>query len=329
MLEHLLERINQEEFEVLSHDIKYALLEHRKWSHKIGMALVLRQPMHEQDFVADDAHSHCSFGRWMKHVLEDEQFHQQAFFNIDDVHQQLHDCAKVLLSNLAKRGEISPADLECFFQIQNEFVDMVLMIFEFSVIHKHQFDDTTKLMNRRTLDIVLTNEKHRMQRVIGSNCCIVLADIDKFKDFNDTYGHDVGDLVLAHTASLFRESIRRHDTVARFGGEEFLFMMPEMKLEEATQVIERIRLKLAESSIVHQGRELGVTASFGVTQLSPYYDIKDSIKCADLALYEAKRAGRNCTVILDVEELTKNIEVIDLANLDAKYVIQEFCLKAK
>jgi len=135
-----------------------------------------------------------------------------------------------------------------------------------------------------------------------------MADIDKFKIFNDTYGHDVGDKVLEHTASVLHESLRRHDTVARFGGEEFLFVLPDMKITDAEKIIERIRKTLASSTIEHLGKDIGVTASFGITQLCQNCNIKDSIKRADIALYQAKKWGRNRSVSIDIE-LLNNLDV--------------------
>lgn len=111
------------------------------------------------------------------------------------------------MHQLQDHGDINIELYKGFLDTQKEFFDMVLVIFEFSVINKHQFDTTTKLMNRRTVDTVLSTEQHRMQRSMDSNCFIALADIDKFKLFNDAHGHAVGDLVLEHVASVFHESI--------------------------------------------------------------------------------------------------------------------------
>ena len=145
-----------------------------------------------------------------------------------------------------------------------------------------------------------------MQRNDDSICCIVMADIDGFKKFNDLYGHDLGDEVLEHTATVLNGSLRRHDTVARFGGEEFLFVLPDMKIADAEKTIERIRKKLAISTITHNGKNIGVTASFGITQLCQNSDIKDSLKRADVALYQAKSWGRNRSVSIDKEQLIHN-----------------------
>jgi diguanylate cyclase (GGDEF)-like protein len=311
MLVQLLERIDKDEFETLSEDIKLSFSEHREWMRKVNIAVVCREKLIDKSFVDLDAHLHCKFGQWIKHILSDEIFQQESFLNIDKLHQEIHSSVRKLIESI----EDAPLNIvkkryEKFLAIQKVFFDEVLLLFEFSVVNKHQFDLTTKLMNRRTVNTVLAYEHHLIQRNDDSICCIVMADIDEFKNINDLYGHDIGDQVLEHTASVLNESLRRHDTVARFGGEEFLFVLPDMEIADAEKTIERIRKKLAVSTIEHHGKHIGVTASFGITQLCQKNDIKDSIKRADVALYQAKHWGRNKSVSIDKERLLNNEGVI-------------------
>lgn len=303
MLEHLLESIDQQEFETLAEDIKRSLREHRKWMNKITTALVLRQSLTELDFVAQDAHEHCKFGRWMHKLLADPIFQQGSFLKLEKYHKELHVKARELVEQL-NRGEVIDESLfTSFLESRDHFFYMVLEILEFSVVNKHQFDPTTKLMNRRSVDALLAHEIHRMQRDDSASACIVLADIDHFKKVNDTYGHDAGDRMLEMVADVFHQSIRRHDTVSRFGGEEFLFIFPDMNLPETSEVVERVRKRLADAVLDYQGQKIKVASSFGVTQLCPHCDIKDSIKRADIALYQAKSSGRNRTISIDLESL--------------------------
>jgi len=308
MLAHLLERISKDEFETLSEDIKLSMFEHTEWLRKLNIAVISRKKLIDKSFIAHDAHLHCQFGKWMKHILSDETFQEVSFFEIDQLHKEIHNSARELIKAIDHDSIALVKKYEKFSAIQKVFFDKVMLIFEFSVVNKNQFDITTKLMNRRTVDTVLVHEHHLMQRNDDSNCCIVMADIDEFKIFNDAYGHDVGDKVLEHTASVLHESLRRHDTVARFGGEEFLFVLPDMKITDAEKIIERIRKTLASSTIEHLGKSIGVTASFGITQLCQNCNIKDSIKRADIALYQAKKWGRNRSVSIDIE-LLNNLDV--------------------
>jgi len=303
VIENLLESLHHDDFEKLAADIKHSLEAHRYWMQSITTALVTRQPMHENQFIAVDAHRHCQFGRWLAKIFEDELFQQGSFLKIEQYHKQLHDSARTVINQLNLNGEVDIEAFERFMRQQKEFFDMVMMLFEFSVFNKQQFDPTTRLMNRRSVDSVLANEFSRMQRADDYHCCVAMADIDHFKEVNDLWGHDVGDLLLSHTAEIFNDAIRHHDTVSRYGGEEFLFIFPDMQLQQAGGVVERIRTQLMNASISHHDNRLSVTASFGVTQLCRHCDIKGSVKRADIAMYSAKESGRNCTVTIDSQSV--------------------------
>lgn len=120
----------------------------------------------------------------------------------------------------------------------------------------------------------------------------VLIDIDHFKKVNDVYGHDVGDQILKGVADLLSENVRKTDSVARWGGEEFILVCPGTNLEQAHNVAEHLRAKLEKASLHPQ---IPVTASFGVAAMTQP-DLDHLFKSADEALYEAKGLGRNCVV---------------------------------
>ena len=324
MIENLLESLHHDDFEALAADIKKSLDAHRKWMQKITTALVTRQPMDENQFIAPDAHLHCHFGCWLTKIFKDELFQQGSFLKVEQYHKQLHDSARIVVKQLNLNQEINIADFENFMRTQKVFFDMVITLFEFSVLNKQQFDPTTRLINRRSVDSVLANEYSRMQRSEDYYCCIAMADIDHFKNVNDAWGHDVGDILLGHTAKLFNDAIRRHDTVARYGGEEFLFIFPDMDLDQAGIVVDRIRRQLADSSISHQGNLHRVTSSFGVTQLCRFCDIKGSIKRADIAMYAAKEKGRNNTVTIDSRAIMGQTSY-DHLNTEITEVMRQHC----
>lgn len=303
MFTSLLERRDQADVEQLSDEIKSALADHHRWMHKVSLAVAARRPMKDRSFIATDAHQYCYFGQWLRTLLADERFQTRAFEKIDQLHKELHDTARVLLLSLEQTQQCDEAQYDTFLKIQHTFFNCVLSMLEFSVISKYQFDPTTKLLNRRSANMLLAHEKVRLQqRANHASCCIALGDIDKFKAVNDTHGHDLGDLVLEHVACIFKATIRKHDSVARFGGEEFLFIMPGLDLTGTEKVIERVREELASTPYIHKGQALTITASFGVTQLTPDDDIKDAVKRADIALYTAKDEGRNRTVCLSATE---------------------------
>lgn len=128
---------------------------------------------------------------------------------------------------------------------------------------------------------------------MAGNCCISIADIDFFKKVNDTYGHDVGDEVLVTLARLFEKEMRRKDFVARWGGEEFLFVFINSNGDEACQMLEDLRKKVQDTRIRVCGEEIGVTMTFGLTEFLQKEGIDGTLKAADERLYQGKQEGRN------------------------------------
>jgi len=134
----------------------------------------------------------------------------------------------------------------------------------------------------------------------GAPISFVILDVDFFKKVNDTYGHDAGDEVLVETAARLRRRIRGIDILARFGGEEFVIVMPETDRFAATRVAERLRQCIeSEPFTIHKGaRQISVTASFGLAVMDGRMETADGLaKRADEALYEAKRQGRNRVIL--------------------------------
>ncbi|HWH54262.1 MAG TPA: GGDEF domain-containing protein [Gaiellaceae bacterium] len=154
-------------------------------------------------------------------------------------------------------------------------------------------DSLTGLANRRSFDEELALEWRRAERV-GDSVALILADIDDFKRINDTYGHQVGDTVLATIGEVLRGHVRQLDFAARYGGEEFAVLLPETDVAGARTLAQRLRRDLAKTRIsLPGGRELGVTASFGVAAKGDFERAEELIAAADLALYDAKKRGKN------------------------------------
>jgi diguanylate cyclase (GGDEF)-like protein len=121
-----------------------------------------------------------------------------------------------------------------------------------------------------------------------------MVDLDRFKEINDRFGHAAGDAVLEAVSSFLVANLRRYDQVCRYGGEEFVLMLPDTDPAEAVPIVDRLRRGLAELSIVlDDGTPLAITASFGIAPLAADEAVADSIAHADEAMYAAKRAGRN------------------------------------
>lgn len=159
-------------------------------------------------------------------------------------------------------------------------------------------DPLTGLHNRRYLWELLGRELLKARRN-RAPVAAILADIDHFKRFNDTWGHEAGDLVLKRVADVIREHVRGSDIGCRYGGEELAVILPDATLEVAVERAEKIRLGIAALRLDHGGRPLNaVTASFGVAIYPLHADDAEALlRAADEALYEAKKAGRNRMVV--------------------------------
>lgn len=159
-------------------------------------------------------------------------------------------------------------------------------------------DPLTGLYNRRHMDLMLRREMSRTKRNEG-NLAIAIVDVDHFKKFNDTYGHDAGDLVLKAVAKTLGQRVRDVDLVCRFGGEEFVIVLPEITRDMAFKRMEMLLVAIRELDVKQGGRPLGnITASFGVAMYPNHgLDAESLLKIADDALYEAKETGRNRIVI--------------------------------
>ena len=157
-------------------------------------------------------------------------------------------------------------------------------------------DELTGLCNRRALTRTADAELARGQRE-RSSLSVALLDIDNFKRINDTYGHQAGDQALQLVASIAQQSIRPYDSLGRWGGEEFLMMLVNTTLEEARAVSERVRMAIASTPLTLAGsRPISITVSIGVASCegSGCRPLEQLVQEADLALYRAKAAGRDC-----------------------------------
>ena len=157
-------------------------------------------------------------------------------------------------------------------------------------------DELTGIANRRAILVLLDIELARARR-LHLPCSIALFDIDHFKRINDTLGHTAGDRVLKWLTQIVGKSIRPYDALGRYGGEEFLLVMPGARPEAALAVVERARVAIEKQELVIDGTPLRVTLSAGVAGWSEDVDADTLFRAADKALYRAKQEGRNRAVL--------------------------------
>jgi diguanylate cyclase (GGDEF)-like protein len=159
-------------------------------------------------------------------------------------------------------------------------------------------DPLTGLLNRRAMFEHLEHELARCRRS-GSPFVVLLGDVDHFKQINDTYGHDVGDRVLARLAEKLKRSLRNEDLVARWGGEEFLALLPDTRIAGGMTTAEKVRRNVESERFDENGKAISLSFSFGVAEIDPEGSLTACIQRADRALYQAKQAGRNRVVAAD------------------------------
>jgi diguanylate cyclase len=159
-------------------------------------------------------------------------------------------------------------------------------------------DQLTGSLNRRGLDDVFERETARADRR-GTPLCIAILDLDDFKKLNDTYGHIAGDAALKHLVKIVKDTLRSMDVIARFGGEEFLILMPETSVEAAASTMTRLQRELTKHFFLHDNEKVLITFSAGVALRRPNEEQTELVKRADKAMYTAKQTGKNRVVVAE------------------------------
>ncbi|WP_297889472.1 bifunctional diguanylate cyclase/phosphodiesterase [Sulfurihydrogenibium sp.] len=192
-----------------------------------------------------------------------------------------------------------------------QYLDVILanFVYTINIYNLATLDFLTKIPNRRKLMLELDKEIKRAERY-KRPLSIAMIDVDDFKIINDTYGHDIGDMVLLRIVDVLRKSVRSTDVIGRYGGEEFLIIMPETPFENAKKVAEKIKENIEHSVIyINDSTKINLTVSIGVASTELHgYDVQFLLKASDLGLYKAKNKGKNRVEFLTKDEIEKIIE---------------------
>jgi diguanylate cyclase len=157
-------------------------------------------------------------------------------------------------------------------------------------------DQLTGSLNRRGLEDAFRREAARADRG-GTPLCVAMLDLDNFKALNDKHGHSVGDEALVHLVRVVKQTLRATDVIGRFGGEEFLILLPDTPIDEASAVLIRLQRELTKRYFMQNNERLLITFSAGVALRAAGEEQSALVKRVDEALYRAKRAGKNCVVM--------------------------------
>lgn len=197
-----------------------------------------------------------------------------------------------------------PISIKSFIHVLNLFsafviTSIVAMIFSFisrkfqdRLLRESRTDNLTKIFNRKRATEFLLREFSRYQRG-DAEFALSIGDIDDFKKINDTYGHQTGDTVLIKAAQTMRAILRQQDIIARWGGEEFLFILPDTSLDQGIQAVEKLRFALSDLFFEENGHTFQISMTFGIASARQENDPEKIIKLADDALYQGKESGKN------------------------------------
>lgn len=241
----------------------------------------------------------CEFGRWMHSSTTSYLLSTSHFKVIEKLHVNLHDLAANVI-HYCQNNLSRPATLIHLMQrIDYYSLEIGNEIAFLNEIEESAKDPLTHLLTRRLFDKIMLN-KLEISKATGREFSLMMCDLDHFKQINDTYGHAVGDVILKHFSAILEEMLRKSDYIFRFGGEEFMILLPSTSKEEALILGEKICRTTAEKEVVIEGITIRYTVSIGVLSVLPISAtaihqtaIDRYVALVDEKLYRAKEQGRN------------------------------------
>ncbi len=280
-------------------ELDVSIANHISWLRQLHAALITDTPCPAND-LREDAHQHCEFGQWYYGEGMAQHQGEAGYGEIEATHRDMHNAARLLLGHRVSGAPINIAEYEQFMDLAFQFKQDV-RVYQYNLINQVcTIDHLTGAWNRHAMAMKLAEESERTQRS-GQACALCMIDIDHFKRINDQYGHKVGDEVLQAFTSTISRDLRKYDSLFRYGGEEFLMLLPNTSLDNAALLLNRIREKLAATPITSsKGQVVHLTASFGVAQLVGHEAIEDILEYADHALLAAKAKGRNRVCVWEI-----------------------------
>ena len=289
---------NVKNWQLTLQQLGQAIYNHEQWHKELTRIIIFRLPSDRRD-VAENAQRRCRFGRWYYGDVPQELRDHPGFVALEVEHESMHRFAAQVLRTLAIELSVSPSDYDNFADALERFQRGIYTLRREIEDSLHSHDPLTGAEGRMGM-LTKLREALEMAKRHAEQCCIVIMDLDHFKTINDIYGHLLGDQVLAASACYVMEHVRLYDKVFRYGGEEFLIMMPRTALQASQVVIERICNGLATTVLARDDdKPIFITASFGIALLDPDVRIEKSIDRADKAMFEAKTAGRNRVCVRD------------------------------
>ncbi|HJO72894.1 MAG TPA: diguanylate cyclase [Rhodospirillales bacterium] len=273
-------------------DLEKALDNQRDWFKNFQAMLVCRSEPDSQD-LQKNGYRRGPFARWFKKGANPHLRDRADFAAALDALREQHEMAQGLAKTVCNGADINSKQYHMLVESSDRFTQSVRTLHAEARMLLSNTDPLTGVATRFAMIPRLEQERERSMRS-EDPCSVCMMDLDRFKSVNDTYGHRAGDMVLQETTRFVLKHLRHYDQVYRYGGEEFVLMLPDTPPGRAKHVLDRLRrslkrhgTRLDDETVLHVG------ASFGIAVLQPDVSVRAAIDRADQALYAAKSAGRN------------------------------------
>ena len=273
-------------------DLEKGLDDQRAWIKKFQAMLVCRTPPDPHDLMKN-GYRRGAFARWFKKGTSPHLRERADFAAMLDALREQHEVGQSLAKTARDGADIDSKQYNMLVESSDRFTQSVRALHAEARMLLSDTDPLTGVATRFAMIPRLEQERERSKRS-DDPCSVGMMDLDRFKSVNDTYGHRAGDMVLQETTRFVLKHLRHYDQVYRYGGEEFVLVLPDTPLARAKRVLDRLRrglkkhgTRLDDETVLH------VSASFGIAILHPDVSVRTAIDRADQALYAAKAAGRN------------------------------------
>ena len=288
---------NEREHRQLDYAIKVldlAVENHTKWLQRVHESIICGTSVGKET-NAEDAHQHCRLGQWYYNEANEIFASFPEFIALEEPHRLMHDAARELVQDTKQQVDLNK--YRVFIKKQQDVIQQLLLLKDKLVGSFHSFDSLTGALNRSAFNLIALNEESRIKQE-NTNSCVVLIDIDHFKGINDHYGHVTGDHILRAFSQLIKLHVRKSDIFCRFGGEEFVILLPDTKLDDAMRITDKLREITATTELeISENESLHIHFSAGISECKAGNKIEECLKKADKNLYLAKQAGRNRVMV--------------------------------
>ncbi|MCX4192808.1 diguanylate cyclase [Methylophaga sp. OBS1] len=285
---------SQEEIEEALNIMERAIENHRAWYVQLHEGLLCKQDF-PVTITAGDAHRKCDFGCWFYSHSSDEIRDNPEFKTLETTHQTMHDEVRKLVETFKRTREVNLDDYRRVSHKQEKLMKSLVTLRDNLINQQHSFDPLTGLINRKSIGLIL-EKNHSYSMRHRTPYSIAMLDIDFFKSVNDNYGHQAGDQVLRVLSDYLSSAFRHSDSVSRYGGEEFLILLPDTGHDSALAILEKVCKEISQLRAQYEDKEITFTASIGVSDFEADKSVGEIVHEADRALYTAKANGRNQVV---------------------------------